>query len=132
MDWLLYILVFLLGYVTCKTFYFLSATRLSVNLIRITQLISLLIISRSLEHFIYARTTRLQTMLESNDTTHNITAFTLTFDQEVETFKRRSIRTITKYHSSHFSELLEFEDWKSGMEFLDKHKEIVFNFLTEE
>ena len=106
MDWLLYILVFLFGYLTCKTFYFLSATRLSVNLIRVTQLISLLIISRSLEHFAHARTTRLQTMLENNDTTHNITAFTLTFDQEVEAFKKRSIKTITKYHSSHFSNVI--------------------------
>lgn len=132
MDWLLYILVFVFGYVTCKTFYFFSATRTSINLIRITQLISLLIFSKSLEHFVYAKNTRLQVMKQNDETEHNINAFVKMFDQEVATFKLKGIKAIVNYHASHFKDLLEFDDWKTAMKYLDENKEVVFKFLLED
>jgi hypothetical protein len=132
LDWLLYILVFIFGYTTCKTFYFLSATRTSINLIRITQLISLMIFSKSLEHFAYAKSTRLHIMKQNEESEHNINAFVETFDQEVDAFKFKGIKTIVNYHSSRFKDLLEFDDWKTAMKYLDDNKEIVFKFLIEE
>jgi len=132
LNWLLYILVFVFGYVTCKTFYFFKATRLSINLIKVSQLLSLIVFAKSLEHFMYARTIRLQTMSENNESEHNINAFTTTFDGEVEMFKRKGIDTIIKYHCSHFRELLEFQDWKTAMAHLDKNKEVIIKLLLEE
>ena len=132
LEWLLYLLVFIFGYITCKTFYFFGATRTSVNLIRITQLISLLIFSKSLEHFAYAKNTRLHVMKQNAESEHNINAFVKMFDQEVADFKYKGIKAIVNYHSSHFQELLEFDDWKTAMKYLDDNKEIVFKFLLEE
>jgi len=132
LDWLMYILVFIFGYITCKTFYFLSATRTSINLIRITQLLSLLIYSKSLEHFAYAKSVRLQTMKQNDESEHNINAFINSFDQEVSAFKFKGIKIIMKYHASHFKDLLKFDDWSSAMNYLDDNKEIVFKFLLEE
>ena len=132
MNWLLYILVFLFGYITCKTFYFLSATRTSINVMRIAQLISLLIFSKSLEHFAYAKNTRLHIMKQNDESDHNINAFIKTFDQEVDAFKFKGIKAIVNYHSSHFKDLLEFDDWKTAMKYLDDNKEIVFKFLLED
>jgi hypothetical protein len=132
MEWLLYILVFIFGYITCKTFYFVGATRMSVNLIRTTQLIALLIFSKSLEHFAYAKNTRLQIMKQNDESTHNINAFANAFDQEVDAFKFKGIKAIINYHSSHFKELLEFDDWTTAMKYLDDNKEVVFKFLLEE
>ena len=132
LEWLLYILVFIFGYITCRTFYFFSAARTSINLIRLTQLVSLLIFSKSLEHFEYAKSTRLQIMQQNKESEHNMNAFNRAFEEEVETFKLKGIQFIMDYHSSHFKELLEFNDWPTAMKFLDKNKEVVFKFLVED
>jgi len=132
LEWLLYILVFIFGYITCRTFYFFSAARTSIKLIRITQLISLLIFSKSLEHFEYAKSTRLQIMKQNDESQHNVNAFIKMFEQEVEMFKLKGIKAIMDYHSSSFEELLEFNDWSTAMKFLDKNKEVVFKFLVED
>ena len=107
LEWLLYILVFIFGYITCKTFYFFSAARTSINLIRITQLVSLLIFSKSLEHFAYAKSTRLQIMKANDESEHNVNAFITSFEQEVEAFKFKGIKSMIDYHSSYFEDLLE-------------------------
>ena len=131
LEWLLYILVFIFGYITCKTFYFFSAARTSINLIRITQLVSLLIFSKSLEHFAYAKSTRLQIMKQNEESDHNVNAFIKTFEQEVEAFKFKGIKSMIDYHSSYFEDLLEFNDWTTAMKYLDDNKEKVFKFLLE-
>ncbi len=105
---------------------------MSVSLIRTTQLIALLIFSKSLEHFVYAKNTRLQIMKQNDESTHNINAFVKTFDQEVDAFKFKGIKAIINHHSSHFKELLEFDDWTTAMKYLDDNKEIVFKFLLED
>ena len=132
LEWLLYILVFLFGYITCRTFYFFSAARTSINLIRITQLVSLLIFSKSLEHFAYAKSTRLHIMKQNDESDHNVNAFVTAFEQEVEAFKFKGIKSMIDYHSSYFAELLEFNDWPTAMKYLDDNKETVFKFLLEE
>jgi hypothetical protein len=71
-------------------------------------------------------------MRENEESEHNINAFNRTFDHEIEAFKIKGIKTIIKYHSSHFKELLEFDDWKTAMKYLDENKEIVFRFLLED
>ena len=131
LEWLLYILVFIFGYITCKTFYFFSAARTSINLIRITQLVSLLIFSKSLEHFAYAKSTRLQIMKQNEESDHNVNAFITSFEQEVEAFKFKGIKSMIDYHSSYFEDLLEFNDWTTAMKYLDDNKEKVFKFLLE-
>ena len=132
LEWLLYILVFLFGYITCRTFYFFSAARTSINLIRITQLVSLLIFSKSLEHFAYAKSTRLHIMKQNDESDHNVNAFVTAFEQEVEAFKFKGIKSMIDYNYSYFAELLEFNDWTTAMKYLDDNKELVFKFLLED
>ena len=91
-----------------------------------------MIFSKSLEHFAYAKSTRLQIMKQNEETEHNVKAFSRRFDQETETFKTKGIKTIINYHSSYFKELLEFDDWKTAMDYLDKNKEVIFKFLLED
>ena len=63
-PWWLYLLVFIFGYLTHKTFYFLRAVKVSINLIRVSQLISLGVLAQSLENFYYSHTARLRQMRE--------------------------------------------------------------------
>ena len=62
--WWLYLLVFMFGYMTHKTFYFFRSVKISIGLIRVSQLVSLGVLAKSMENFYYARTVRLRGMLD--------------------------------------------------------------------
>ena len=53
--WWLYLLVFMFGYMTHKTFYFFRSVKISIGLIRVSQLVSLGVLAKSIEenkHFV--------------------------------------------------------------------------------
>ena len=71
-------------------------------------------------------------MEENNASEHNINAFTIRFNEELERYKRKSISQIVDAHGSFFKEVVEFTDWKSAMVFLEANRDSVINFLTED
>lgn len=131
-PWLFYALFFIFGLVTCRTFYFLNATRKSVSLLQTTQVVALFITVRALEHFHYSKEYRLFTMKENNASDQNISAFKLQFEDEIAYFKRKSIRQIIESHGSFFGQIVGFNDWKSAMLFLEKNKESVKEFIKKD
>ncbi len=128
-TWLFYLLFFLFGYVTCRTFYFLNATRKSLQLLQVSQVIGLFIMVRALESYHYARDFRLAIMKENDDSDHNINAFQLRFEEEINFFKNKSISQIIECHGDFFKETVEFDDWKSAMAHLEKNKDFILNFV---
>ncbi len=131
-PWLFYVLFFLFGYVTCRTFYFMSAVRKSAALLKVTQSVTLFIIVRGLEHFHYAKEFRLATMKAEDASEQNIQAFLYQFEDEMNLYKTRSIRNIIDAHGSFFKELVDFTDWKSAMVFLEGNKESVETFIRKD
>ncbi len=129
MDWLLYILVFVFGYFTCKTFYLLRSTRISLTLVKVAQLISLGVLARSTESFHYVGEYKVRHLEKSGFSDNKINAFKLQHELEIEEYKRRSINAIVYCHSSVFKDILEFNDWDSAMRFLEKNRELVDKFL---
>ena len=130
MGWGLFTLTFIFGYITCKLLYFLKATRTSFHIIRASQLISVGLLAKSMEDFYYAKVYRMEKMVESGETTHNITAFSYRMEEEVDYFKKQSIKGLVELHPELFKQLLEFDDWRSAMKFLEANKEIVASFLS--
>ena len=130
MEWIVFTLTFILGYLTCKVLYFLKAARLSFHLIRASQLISVALLTKSMEDLYYAKIYRMEKMVESGESDHNITAFSYRMEEEVVYFKEKSIRSLRALHPEFFASLLEFDDWKSAMKFLESHKELMATFLT--
>jgi hypothetical protein len=130
-PWFFYFLFFIFGYSTCHTFYFLNSVRKSLQLLLVSQVISLFIIARSLEDFAYAKEYTLLRMEEGEETEHNISAFEERHEKEVEFFKKRSVERIINTYGSYFSEVVEYEDWKGAMKFLNANKRTVFDFLTK-
>ena len=122
-------LLFVFGYATCSTFYFFRATRTSITILKATQLVSLYILTRSLEHFAFGRETRLHYMRRAEESEHNINAFLRLYNKEVEDYKRRSVQQIIEAHPSFFRQVLEFDDWESAMELLNKNKPEMYAFL---
>lgn len=132
MDYVLYGLVFMFGYLTCRTFYFLGAVRKSTQLMHITQVMSLFITVKALENFAYGRYYRINLMQRNNASEQNINAFCYQADDEVNQYKRKSIQTIIDCHGKFFDQLVTFKDWDGAMEFLEENKKEVLDFIDEE
>tara|TARA_Y100000310_G_C20485384_1_gene716630 strand:- start:494 stop:901 length:408 start_codon:yes stop_codon:yes gene_type:complete len=129
-EWGLFTLTFIFGYITCKLLYFLKATRTSFHIIRASQLVAVGLLVQSMEDFYYAKVYRMEKMIESEETDHNIAAFSYRMEEEVGYFKKRSIQALIDLHPDAFKQLLEFEDWPTAMKFLEANKEIVASFLS--
>ena len=122
-------LLFAFGYVTCSTFYFFRASRASITILKATQLVSLYILTRSLEHFAFGKETRLHYMRRAKESEHNMNAFVRLYNKEVKDFQRRAVQQIIDAHPKFFRQVLEFEDWESAMELLNKNKPEMYAFL---
>ena len=130
MGWALLTLMFILGYITCKVLYFLRATRTSFVLIRASQLLAVGLLAKSMEDFYFAKAYRMQKLVESGESDHNISAFSYLMEEEVGHYKKKSIQGLVDLHPAFFQQLLEFEDWRSAMTFLQENKEVVASFLA--
>lgn len=130
MDWVLYTLFFIFGYSTCKTFYYLNSSRISIRLIKVAQLISLTIVAKALEHYSYAFEYKTMRMKEEGESEHNLEVLKNTHNNEVESFKKRTIQFIIEAHPEFFRKIIEFDDWESSMKFLDQHEDLTKIFLS--
>jgi len=128
MSWLLGLLIFVFGYVTCKTFYFLSASRISVRLLRSAQLVYLSVMIKSLENLSYSREIALEHMLRTERKSPEISSFEYKFDEEVRMIKDRAITQLINQHPRLFRDTIEFTDWNSSMAFLTKYKGSILSF----
>lgn len=98
---------------------------------RVSQVVSLFIIARSLEDFAYAKEYSILRMKEGEETESNIIAFEQRHQKEVDFFKENSIKSIINAHGNYFSEIVDYDDWNGAMKFLNMNKKKVFEFLTK-
>tara|TARA_R100000008_G_C3571079_1_gene162165 strand:+ start:262 stop:684 length:423 start_codon:yes stop_codon:yes gene_type:complete len=131
-PWWLYILVFLFGYVTHKTFYFVRATKTSISLIRVCNLVGLAILAKSMESFYYAHTARLRQMRENNESEKDIRDLKRSFNTEISNYKKNAIKEILDLHPSAFSPLIQFDNWNSAMKHLEENKDFVLMILAQD
>jgi len=132
MEWLQYLLVFAFGYLTCKTFYFFRATRTGILIVKSAQVISLAILAKSLENFAYSKTYKILTLKENNASEQNIKAYAINIDLAINSYKEKAVKHIVEQHSKFYKEILDFDDWKSGMEYLEQNREVAHAFFLEE
>ena len=101
MEWVFYFLLFFFGYMTARTFYFVKASRLSITLIRISQIVALGMLAKSMEHFQYSKTYRLNAMALNGETEHNMQAFEYQINELNELSKPKT--SLKEAQSSIFS-----------------------------
>ena len=130
--WWLYLLVFVFGYVTHKTFYFFRSIKISIGLIRVSQLISLTVFAKSMENFYYSRTIRLKQMAESNDDEKNIRDFKRSFNIELSDFKEKAVKEMLDLHPKFYDPIIDFDGWNSAMKYLDENKQYVQQLLNQD
>ena len=131
-PWWLYLLVFIFGYLTHKTFYFFRSMRTSIGLIRISQLVSLNIMARSMEHYYYAHTAKIRQLTESGEDQETIRQSRRVFSKEMSSLKEKYIKQLVEMHPRFFTPTVNLTNWKSAMKHLDDHRNVVDFLLDEE
>jgi hypothetical protein len=130
--WWLYLLTFVFGYYTCKTFYFIREMRTGVVLLKLSHALSLFFAARGMENLQYAKSLRVIEMSKTNESKHNIDAFKINFDKEIEQYKRKAVRDILEHHPRFYKDIVEFHDWDSAMIYLNTEGlEYIQQFLKE-
>jgi len=130
--WWLYLLIFIFGYVTHKTFYFFRSVKISIGLIRVSQLISLGVLAKSMENFYYSRTVRLREMQEVGENDKDIRDFKRSFNLEISDYKHRTIKEMLDLHPKFYDPIVDFDDWNSAMKFLNENKHFVLQLLNQD
>ena len=99
----------------------LRITALSCILLR-RQLGAVALLAKAMEDFYFATVYRMEKMVESGESDHNVLAFSYRMEEEVDHYKKKSINTLITMHPQFFKQLIEFEDWGSAMKYLETHK----------
>ena len=131
-SWWLYLLVFVFGYITHKTFYFFRSAKVSIGLIRVSQLISLAVLAKSMENFYYSHTARLRHIREYDGNEEDIKDLRLAFNSEISNYKERAIKEMLDLHPAFYSPIIDFDNWNSAMKHLEDNKQFVLNILNQD
>ena len=131
-PWWLYILVFLFGYLTHKTFYFLRSIRISIGLIRVSQLISLAALVKSVEYMYHSHTARLRELKETGADEKDIRDLRRSFNVEISNYKEAAIKAMLEQHPKFYNSIIEFENWNTAMRYLEKNKQFVLKLLKQD
>jgi len=131
MQIILYILLFAFGWVSCLLFYFGKSVNFFYHMIKISQLLSLFILARALEHFTYAKEFRVKTMIKNNDSEHNIDCTMNQFEEEITFFKRSSLKELKEIMTRSADTKNNFSDWDSAMVYLANNTEFILTFMKK-
>ena len=104
---------------------------MSLSLLRTANIIYLSSMVKSIEHLSYARELVREHMLRTGRGAFQISSFEHTFDEDLKLLKDRSIETLLRCHPTFFRPTVEFEDWTSAMQFLQKNKEGALGFWSK-
>jgi len=127
-PWWLYLLVFVFGYVTCQTFYFVRSARVSLKLMKSSRVIYLLMMAKAMEKYKIAEEVMIQHMQESGKDQFTISKFKDSIEKERQSFKHRTITWAVENTPDTFKGILGFEDWDSAMKYLVLHQDEAFKF----
>mgnify|MGYP004046199325 CR=1 FL=1 len=127
-PWWMYALVFLFGYITCRTFYFIRASRISLSLLVYSQVIylsSMVKILESLLHTKYFVNGLRKSAKEMSPVCNDIDQ---KVNNEIAILKDNSINYLINMHPKFYRDSLKFKDWDTSMQFLGENKREAFNF----
>ena len=127
-PWWLYALVFLFGYVTCQTFYFIRSTRVSLKLMKSSRVVYLLMMAKAMEKYRIAEEVMVSNLEQSNKDQKTINSFKDSIELERESFKKRSVSWVIDNTPPTFRDIIGFNDWNSAMKFLVLHQDEAFKF----
>ena len=82
-----------------------------------------------MENFYSAHTLHLRQMRESERSEGEIKDARRLFNKEIKTYKEESIKQMLDLHPKFYEPIIDFDDWKSGMKYLENNKDFVMNLF---
>ena len=122
MQYLLYILLFIFGFYTHKTFQTYKRAQEGITLLFSAQITSLLILLKALEKYSYVKTFGAQQLASKEASESEIKNYELYIDNDIKYFKKNSVQQILLQLPEHFKVTAQFEDWASAMQYLERTK----------
>ena len=133
MEFILYLLVFVFGYVTHRTFHTYMAAKTGSLIFLHSKLTSLLMLIKCIESYNYIKAFGMIQLQKNEATNKQVEAFTTMIDNDISFFKKQSIKNINNLVPEYLRVLEHFEDWDEAMMFLVKFKqEIPGEFLNDQ
>ena len=96
------------------------------------QLVSLAVLARSMENFYHSHTGRLRKMRENEESEQNIKDIRRSFNIEISSYKEKAIKEMLDLHPNFYKPIVDFDNWNSGMKYLEENKQLVLNLLKKE
>ena len=131
-PWWMHVLIFVFGYVTCRTFYFVRASRISLKILIYSQIIYLSIMVRIVEKLLEMKRFSNNIQKSVKEMAPACNDINKKVDNEISILKDNSINYLINMHPKFYRDNLKFEDWNSSMRFLQDKKEEAFNFWNHD
>ena len=127
-PWWMYALVFIFGYMTCRTFYFVKASRISLRVLIYSQIIYISIMLEIIEKLQKTKSFSNEIKRSVKEMASVCDEINEKIDEEMSILKNNSIKYLINMHPKFYRDSLKFEDWDSSMRFLKDKKQEAFNF----
>lgn len=127
-PWWMYALVFIFGYMTCRTFYFVKASRISLRILIYSQIIYISIMLEIIEKLQKTKSFSNGIKRSVKEMASVCDEINEKIDEEMSILKNNSIKYLINMHPKFYRDSLKFEDWDSSMRFLKDKKQEAFNF----
>lgn len=128
--WWAFLLTFIFGYVTCRTFYFFRTSRTSLSLLSASHIIYLSSVIKAIEHLSYAREIMREHLLVTEKDALQISSFERSFEDDLSRLKQRSITVLLATHPEFFRSMMKFDDWPTAMKYLEENRDAALSFWS--
>lgn len=122
MEFLLYLLVFIFGYYTHRTFHTYTAAKTGSLIFLHSKLTAILILLRSIEQYTYVKTFGMLQLQERGASDKEVQSYRIMIENDMEFFKRQSIKNINKHIPEYLKVLEHFDNWDEAMNYVAKFK----------
>lgn len=123
MEFLLYVLTFLFGYYTHRTFHAYTTAKIGSLIFLHSKLVSVIILLKSIEQFTYAKAFGMLQLQEKGATDSEIKAYKIMIENDVDFFKKQSIQNINRHIPEYLKVLEPIDTWEDAMAYIVKYKE---------
>ena len=123
MEFLLYLLVFLFGFITHRTFHAYIGAKTGSLIFLHCKLISLLVLLRALEQYNFTKAHLSLQMKQKGLSDNDVAAFNTLIDNDIDNFKKHAIKQINKQIPDYLQTLESFYNWDEAMLYVAKFKQ---------
>jgi len=71
-------------------------------------------------------------MREHDESENTIKDVRRSFNAEIMAYKERAIKEMLELHPKFYDPIVKFDNWKSGMSFLEENRVFVLNLLSQD